>query len=68
MSRTGCGPLLDLNDLWMAGRNHGRDVRATPAAMQLLAVGKVLLAGQAVDADASGAPLPHPARPEAQAA
>ena len=55
--RTGCGLLLDLNNLWVSCTNHGRDVQASLAALPLQAVGEIHIAGHAVEADSTGAPL-----------
>jgi uncharacterized protein len=57
LRRTGCGLLLDLNNLWVSCTNHGRDVRASLAALPLQAVGEIHIAGHAVQQDSSGAPL-----------
>lgn len=55
--RTGCGLLLDVNNLHVSCVNHGRDAQAELAALPLHAVGEVHLAGHAVDVDAAGDPL-----------
>jgi uncharacterized protein len=55
--RTGCGLLLDLNNLWVSCTNHGRDVQAGLAALPLQAVGEIHIAGHAVESDSTGAPL-----------
>ncbi len=46
--RTGCGVLLDLNNLYVSARNLGRDPLADLHAMPLSAVGEVHLAGHAL--------------------
>ena len=55
--RTGCGLLLDVNNLHVTCRNHQRDPLAYLRALPLHAVGEIHLAGFAVDTDAAGAPL-----------
>ena len=55
--RTGCGLLLDVNNVHIACTNHGRDARDYLAALPLDAVGQIHLAGFAEDVDAAGAPL-----------
>jgi hypothetical protein len=52
--RTGCGLLLDVNNLYVSAINHSRDPRACLDAMPLAAVGEIHLAGHAVDTDANG--------------
>ena len=55
--RTGCGLLLDVNNLHVSSRNHGRDAMSMLDALPLHAVGEIHLAGFAVDRDASGSEL-----------
>ena len=55
--RTGCGLLLDINNLYVSCVNHGRDARAELAALPLHAVGEIHLAGHAVEVDSAGDPL-----------
>lgn len=55
--RTGCGLLLDVNNVYVACVNHHRDPRAYIRALPLPAVGQIHLAGFACDVDAAGAPL-----------
>jgi uncharacterized protein len=55
--RTGCGLLLDVNNVHVSCVNHGRDARAYVDALPLAAVGQLHLAGFATDRDAAGAPL-----------
>ncbi|WP_310452159.1 DUF692 domain-containing protein [Sulfuritalea sp.] len=55
--RTGCGLLLDVNNVYVACVNHHRDPRAYIGALPLPAVGQIHLAGFASDVDAAGAPL-----------
>jgi hypothetical protein len=57
LQRTGCGLLLDVNNLHVSCTNHGRDARAMLHELPLDAVGEVHLAGFARDVDAAGAPL-----------
>ena len=55
--RTGCGLLLDVNNVHVSAVNHHRDARAWLESLPLHAVGEVHIAGYGVDADAAGAPL-----------
>lgn len=55
--RTGCGLLLDANNLHVSCVNHGRDAQAELVALPLHAVGEIHLAGHTVDVDAAGDPL-----------
>ena len=55
--RTGCGLLLDVNNVFVASTNHGLDPRAYIAAFPLHGVGEVHLGGQAPAIDEGGAPL-----------
>jgi uncharacterized protein (UPF0276 family) len=57
VQRTGCGLLLDLNNLHVSCVNHGRNPQAVLDALPLHAVGEIHLAGFATDRDAAGAPL-----------
>lgn len=57
LQRTGCGLLLDLNNVHVSCTNHGRDARAYLDELPLHEVGEVHLAGFATDQDAAGAPL-----------
>ncbi|MHC5348488.1 MNIO family bufferin maturase [Metapseudomonas furukawaii] len=57
VARTGCGLLLDLNNLHVSCTNHHRDPRAYLATLPLHAVGEIHLAGFAEDRDAASAPL-----------
>ena len=57
LQRTGCGLLLDVNNVHVSCVNHGRDAQAFIDALPLDAVGEIHLAGFAVDHDAVGAPL-----------
>ena len=54
---TGCGLLLDVNNVYVSGRNHGRDPLAMLLALPLAAVGEIHLAGHARDSDADAAEL-----------
>lgn len=49
VERTGCGLLLDVNNVFVTCHNHGRDPRAYLAALPLHAVGEIHLAGHAQD-------------------
>ncbi|MDP2823473.1 MAG: DUF692 domain-containing protein [Sulfuritalea sp.] len=55
--RTGCGLLLDVNNVHVACVNHHRDPREYIRALPLHAVGQIHLAGFARDVDAAGDPL-----------
>lgn len=55
--RTGCGLLLDVNNVFVSCTNHGRDPYACLAALPLDAVGEIHLAGHACEHDAAGDPL-----------
>ncbi len=55
--RTGCGLLLDVNNVHVSCVNHGRDALTTIDGLPLHAVGEIHLAGFATDRDAVGAPL-----------
>lgn len=57
LRRTGCGLLLDVNNVHVSCVNHGRDALAFIDALPLHAVGEVHLAGFARDQDGAGAPL-----------
>jgi len=52
--RTGCGLLLDINNIVVSAANHRGDARAMLHALPLHAVGEVHLAGHAMHRDASG--------------
>lgn len=59
--RTGCGLLLDVNNLYVSAVNHGRDpagdLAALLTAVPATAIGEIHLAGHAEDQDAAGDPL-----------
>ncbi|MGD9832483.1 MAG: DUF692 domain-containing protein [Piscinibacter sp.] len=57
LRRTGCGLLLDVNNVHVSCTNHGRDALAYIHDLPLTEVGEVHLAGFARDEDAAGAPL-----------
>lgn len=57
LERTGCGLLLDVNNVHVSCTNHGRDAMAYLRDLPLAEVGEVHLAGFARDEDAAGAPL-----------
>lgn len=57
VARTGCGLLLDVNNVYVGCVNRGEDPLAFISALPLDAVGEIHLAGFARDADAGGAPL-----------
>ena len=55
--RTGCGLLLDVNNVYVSCTNHGRDPQAFIEALPLAATAQIHLAGFAQDIDAVGTPL-----------
>ncbi len=55
--RTGCGLLLDVNNIHVSCANHGRDPHAYLRALPLDHVSEIHLAGFAEQADSLGAPL-----------
>ncbi|WP_315800666.1 DUF692 domain-containing protein [Bradyrhizobium sp. SZCCHNS3002] len=55
--RTGCGLLLDLNNVFVSAINHGFSPQHYLADFPLVAVGEIHLAGHAVQADDEGEPL-----------
>lgn len=57
IKRTGCGLLLDVNNVHVSCVNHGRDALDYINRLPLHAVGEIHLAGFAADQDAAGAPL-----------
>jgi hypothetical protein len=54
---TGCGLLLDVNNVFVSARNHGADARAYLAEFPLDHVGEIHLAGHFETIDDAGAPL-----------
>jgi uncharacterized protein (UPF0276 family) len=55
--RTGCGLLLDVNNVFVCSVNHQRDARDYLQALPWSQVGEIHLAGFARQQDSSGAPL-----------
>jgi len=55
--RTGCGLLLDINNVFVSAVNLGTDPRAYVDAFPLDAVGEIHLGGHDADADDAGRPL-----------
>lgn len=55
--RTGCGLLLDVNNVFVSATNHHLDAEAYLAAFPLQHVGEIHLSGHAATQDESGAPL-----------
>jgi uncharacterized protein (UPF0276 family) len=55
--RTGCGLLLDVNNVFVSAVNHGFDPELYLADFPLAAVGEIHLAGCAEDRDDAGLPL-----------
>lgn len=56
-ARTGCGLLLDVNNVFVSATNHGFDPCAYVADFPMQAVDEIHLAGHAEDQDETGAPL-----------
>lgn len=54
VARTGCGLLLDVNNVYVSSVNHQRDALAYIQDLPLAAVGQIHLAGFAEDQDALG--------------
>ncbi len=57
LQRTGCGLLLDVNNVYVSSINHGRDPYAYIRVLAGLWIGEIHLAGFARDRDAAGDPL-----------
>ncbi len=57
VARSGCGLLLDVNNVHVACTNRNSDPAAYLAAFPLAHVGEIHLGGHAVDVDETGAPL-----------
>lgn len=63
VARTGCGLLLDVNNVYVSSHNRGEDAAAYVAALPLQAVGEIHLAGHSRDAatglliDSHGGPV-----------
>lgn len=57
VARTGCGLLLDVNNVHVCAVNHGFDAAAYIDAFPIERVGEMHLAGFAEDRDGAGAPL-----------
>jgi len=57
VSRTGCGLLLDVNNVFVSATNHGYSPQAYIDAFPLDAVGEIHLGGHADDEDDTGAKL-----------
>lgn len=55
--RTGCGLLLDVNNVFVCATNHGTDARAYLKDFPFEAVGEIHLGGHDADVDDAGAPL-----------
>ncbi|MGE0241255.1 MAG: DUF692 domain-containing protein [Parvibaculaceae bacterium] len=55
--RTGCGLLLDVNNVFVSATNHGRDARNYLAAFPVEHVGEIHLSGHAATTDEAGTPL-----------
>ncbi|QIB34812.1 DUF692 domain-containing protein [Ancylobacter pratisalsi] len=56
-ARTGCGLLLDVNNVFVAATNHGLDPRAYLARFPLERVREIHLSGHSETVDDTGAPL-----------
>lgn len=52
--RTGCGLLLDINNVYVSSTNHGRDPQRSLCELPCHAAGEIHLAGFAEDIDAAG--------------
>lgn len=52
--RTGCGLLLDVNNVYLSSINHGRDPQRSLCELPCHAAGEIHLAGFAEDLDAAG--------------
>ncbi len=57
VARSGCGLLLDVNNVHVSCTNHGRNARDYIRRLPLDAVAQIHLAGFAVESDSLGAPL-----------
>lgn len=57
VARTGCGLLLDVNNVFVSAVNHGLDARAYLADFPFAAVGEIHLGGHDADTLPDGAPL-----------
>jgi len=57
LRRTGCGLLLDVNNVHVSCTNHGRDAQAYIRALPLAQVAEIHLAGFAQATDTNGDPL-----------
>ncbi len=57
VARTGCGLLLDVNNVFVSCHNHGWDCQAYLNALPLQAVQEIHLAGHACERDAQGKPV-----------
>jgi uncharacterized protein (UPF0276 family) len=57
VNRTGCGLLLDINNVFVSATNHGFSAREYLAGFPLAHVGEIHLAGHAEQADDEGLPL-----------
>ncbi|GAB4061467.1 DUF692 domain-containing protein [Uliginosibacterium sediminicola] len=57
VQRTGCGLLLDVNNVYVSCVNHQRDAKAYLARLPLAATGEIHLAGFARDTDEDGSSL-----------
>lgn len=57
VKRTGCGLLLDVNNVYVSCTNHKRDAQVYIDSFPVCHVGEIHLAGHAEDQDDAGAPL-----------
>ncbi|PTY37750.1 hypothetical protein BGP77_14815 [Saccharospirillum sp. MSK14-1] len=57
IERTGCGLLLDVNNIYVSSVNHHQDPVSYLQALPYSAAGEIHLAGFAVDQDVDGSPL-----------
>jgi uncharacterized protein (UPF0276 family) len=57
VARTGCGLLLDVNNVFISAQNHGTNAWSYLADFPFEAVGEIHLGGHDADRDETGAPL-----------
>ncbi len=57
VARTGCGLLLDVNNVFVSAQNHGTNAWSYLADFPFEAVGEIHLGGHDADRDETGAPL-----------
>jgi hypothetical protein len=57
VERTGCGLLLDVNNIYVSCRNNQRDANAYLEAIPISAIGEIHLAGHSEESDSNGETL-----------